>query len=76
MNEYIIPLSDTNRCIQSVCGAKSAALATIFHAGIRVPWGFCVEAGIYQPTKFIETGDDVTVDGYYGLVIIHSQKTI
>lgn len=54
MNDYIIPLNDTRRCIQSVCGAKSAALARISHAGIRVPSGFCMETEIYQPTEFIK----------------------
>ena len=48
MNKYIIPLGDAHRCVQSECGAKSAALAKIFHVGIRVPWGFCIGAGIYR----------------------------
>lgn len=69
MNAYIIPLSDTHRCVQSACGAKSAGLAKIFHAGICVPSGFCMGAEIYQPSEFIKSGDDViTVDGYYELL--------
>ena len=48
MNEHIIALSDTHRCVQSVCGAKSAALATIVRAGIPVPSGFCIGAEIYR----------------------------
>ena len=51
MNEHIIPLSDTHRCVQSGCGAKSAALAKILHAGIPVPRGFCIGAEIYR--KFL-----------------------
>jgi pyruvate,water dikinase len=48
MNEHIIPLSDYNRCVPSLCGAKSAALATISHRDIPVPWGFCIGAEIYR----------------------------
>jgi pyruvate,water dikinase len=48
MNEHIIPLSDTRRCVKAVCGAKSAALAAIFCAGIPVPLGFCIGAEIYR----------------------------
>ena len=48
MNEHIIPLSDTHRCVQSVCGAKSATLAKILHAGIPVPRGFCIGAEVYR----------------------------
>jgi pyruvate,water dikinase len=35
----------------------------------------CV-TGIPQATKFIKNGDDITVDGYYGLVINHSRTLI
>ena len=48
MNEHIIPLSDTRRCVKAVCGSKSAALAKILHAGIPVPRGFCIGAEIYR----------------------------
>ena len=39
-------------------------------------YGLPCVTGIPQAAEFIRTGDDVTVDGYYGLVIIHSQRTI
>jgi pyruvate,water dikinase len=48
MNEHIIPLSDTRRCVKALCGSKSAALAHIMRAGIPVPLGFCVGAEIYR----------------------------
>ena len=48
MNEQIIPLSDTHRCIQSVCGGKFAALAKIFSQDIPVPWGFSIGAEMYR----------------------------
>ncbi len=44
MNEHIIPLSDTRRCVKALGGSKSAALAKILHAGIPVPRGFCIGA--------------------------------
>ena len=48
MNEHIIPLSDFQHCVSSVCGAKSAALAKISSLGIPVPQGFCIGAEIYR----------------------------
>jgi pyruvate,water dikinase len=48
MNEHIIPLSDLQRCVSSLCGAKSAALAKISSLGIPVPRGFCIGAEIYR----------------------------
>ena len=48
MNEHIIPLSDSHRCIQSVCGGKFAALAKIFSQDIPVPWGFSIGAEMYR----------------------------
>ena len=47
MNEHIIPLSDSHRCLQSVCGGKFAALAKIFSQDIPVPWGFSIGAEMY-----------------------------
>ena len=48
MNEHIIPLSDSHRCLQSVCGGKFAALAKIFSQDIPVPWGFSIGAEMYR----------------------------
>ena len=48
MNEHIIPLSDSHRCSQSVCGGKFAALAKIFSQDIPVPWGFSIGAEMYR----------------------------
>ena len=48
MNEHIIPLSDSHRCSQSLCGGKFAALAKIFSQDIPVPWGFSIGAEMYR----------------------------
>ncbi len=53
MNEHIISLSDFHRCVPSLCGAKSAALAKISSLGIPVPGGFCIGAEIYR--SFLST---------------------
>jgi pyruvate,water dikinase len=53
MNEHIIPLSDFQRCVPSLCGGKSAALAKISSLGIPVPGGFCIGAEIYR--SFLST---------------------
>jgi pyruvate,water dikinase len=46
----------------------------IHGAIIAREYGIPCVTGIPRATEFIQTGDDLTVDGYYGLVIIHSDK--
>jgi pyruvate,water dikinase len=46
----------------------------IHGAIIAREYGIPCVTGIPRATEFIQTGDHLTVDGYYGLVIIHSDK--
>jgi phosphoenolpyruvate synthase/pyruvate phosphate dikinase len=48
----------------------------IHGAIIAREYGIACVTGIPQATEFIKTGDDITVDGYYGLVINHSRTII
>jgi pyruvate,water dikinase len=48
----------------------------IHGAIIAREYGLPCVTGIPQATEFIKTGDDITVDGYFGLVINHSKGTL
>ena len=48
----------------------------IHGAIIAREYGLPCVTGIPQATEFIKTGDDITVDGYFGLVINHSKGVL
>ena len=47
----------------------------LIHGAISArKYGIPFMTGNPQATEFMESGNPMTVDGYYGLVIIHSQE--
>ena len=48
----------------------------IHGAKIAREYGLPCVTGIPQATEFIKTGDDITVDGYFGLVINHTELSL
>ena len=63
---FVIPL------VSAIVERRGGML--IHGAIIAREYGVPCVTGIPQATEFIETGDYITVDGYYGLVIIHSDE--
>ena len=48
----------------------------IHGAIIAREYGLPCVTGIPQATEFIKTGDDITVDGYFGLVVNHTKTSL
>jgi len=63
---FVIPL------VSAIVERRGGML--IHGAIIAREYGIPCVTGIPHATDFIKTGDYITVDGYYGLVIVHDQK--
>lgn len=63
---FVIPL------VSAIVERRGGML--IHRAIIAREYGIPCVTGIPDATDLIKTGDYLTVDGYYGLVIVHDQK--
>ena len=82
----VLDLSDIMELDRSIAGGKAFALAKMVAGGLRVPKAVCISThaydrfldvtalpcvtGIPDATTWIQTGDQVTVDGYLGIVTV------
>ena len=79
MTPYVLTLE---RCGPQLTFAIPVSAAIVERRGgmlihgaiIAREYGIPCVTGIPHARDFIETGNPLTVDGYYGLVIIHSQE--
>ena len=61
-------------CIPLVSAIVERRGGMLIHGAIIArEYGIPCVTGIPNATEFIKTGDDITVDGYYGLVINHTR---